>query len=163
LLRLVNDTNTSMTHEFDWTPTPYFWRLSALGRDSGEIVGAAFRVMGTLYPTFMANIDEMAALAKNTFRYWDNPNYGMSEGINYNTWHQYHCFLSYRFSYGCPGKDWISGLDTRGLHSTMSFEVEIGPANPGLAPDSPSARPFIIAECTSLLRIGAGRSVSVIP
>jgi hypothetical protein len=157
-------TGTSMIFPGDVRAAPYFARFSSgVDFESGHVMSTQLRLNSVAYPSWPATVDEQYYLALNTFRHFDDDHVGVCPEMTYENWQADLSFFSYRLSYG-KTLDFTSGVDSRGVNTSGVIEYTISPPNPGATLSSSfNLRPFVIAECTSLLLIGAFRSVSIIP
>ena len=113
-----------------------------------------FTVNNIQYPQYTASIDDTFALAMNGLNLTSDPANGISPKINQSTWKSSFGFALQKFNLDADSSErCLSGINSLGTNMVLSFETT-GATSVGYA--------FIIAKCTSVLRVGAGRSLEMI-
>jgi len=155
------------TGSLDWVagsfPTSYN-TLSAVNSDSGRgaqfdtlvtgMTSYSFKINNIQYPQYTASIDDSFILAMNGLNLTQDPTNGISPKITQATWKSAFGFCLQKFNLDSqPGERVLSGINSLGTNMTISFETT-GATSVNYA--------MVVAKCTSVLRVGSGRSLELI-
>jgi hypothetical protein len=144
-------------------PTNYN-TLSAVNPVSGR--GAQFDTLGNgvdtwkftinnvQFPQYTSHLDDAYPLLLNALNATQDVTNGISPLITKSSWKSAFCLFAQSFHLGCDAGDRvISGINTLGSSCQLSFETT-GTGNVGYV--------FMIAKCSSVLKVGSGRSLELI-
>ena len=118
-----------------------------------EVVGTAatFQIVlnGSLFPQFQANADEMYAITKKSVE-----GYAVEDKMTRDQYRKNFFVQCIRLNLpDSEGQRMISGIDSRNIN--LSGEIRTTNITPG-------TNIVCYAECTSILRIGANRSIDLV-
>lgn len=130
------------------------------------ITNYQWSVNGTYFPNFKPSPEQAYALLQTALNMSQDTLGGGYKGLDtLAKWNSSFWLCSQEFEHGSD--DYISGLDTRGNVAqafletggsiTVGANVGTGGTNPGT-----SLTCLVFAQCTSLLRVGAGRQLEVV-
>ena len=155
------------TNSLDWIAgafIPAYNTLSAVNTNSGRsacfdttltgLTSYKFTVNNIQFPQYSAGLHDAWPLMLNCFNLSQDTLSGVDPKITKATWASSFGFCAQGFNLDTePTERTVSGLNSLGTNMSISWE-STGPTSVNYA--------FIVAKCSSILKVGAGRSIELI-
>ena len=118
---------------------------------------AQFNINGAYYPDYRASPDQCFYLTQASYNMLQDVQGGIHPNCSSLTaWQNNFFVFSTKFCH--DDTDFISGIDTRGNSSIGSFDTQAVSGAPGTA----NLTALVFLECSSVIRVGAGRQLELV-